>query len=137
MLNRIGFTLAFLTVAFALACSSTPETTASIDQTQRTLEAPPPLIEDDQYEELLQRIAAEAFPPDKLVVIEDATEQYSFHAEHIAGLFGLVTMVNDQVEMVRMTAHRILDLENEELILDQFSFDQPREEASEILAEHK
>ena len=91
------------------------------------------VMSDARFQELLAQVSDESFSSGKLDAIESAAYHNHFTASQVAQLLGEITMAGDQVKVVEMTAPKIVDRENEHLILGEFTFDSARQEAAEIL----
>ncbi len=87
------------------------------------------------FRALLDAIAHESFPADKMNVLTTATPSAFFTIDQVGELVDAFTFPNDKVDVVRVTRDRILDRQNAFKLYSHFTFPNDKETVKKLLAQ--
>lgn len=85
------------------------------------------------FEDLYQRVRRELFKEDRLRLIEEQAQFTDFSVEQTRRLMALYRFDDDRLDILRILASRIWDLEYADRLIDMFSYDSAKQRAHQYL----
>ena len=94
---------------------------------------PEPML-DPAFQALKSTIKNQSFPDDKLGVLQQVVSRELFTVNQVSQLLNLYTFSSNKIDALQMLARRIIDRENDFLLMNAFVHSSDKEEARRILA---
>lgn len=89
----------------------------------------------DRFQKLLAQVKAQGFEDERNSVLRTAARSNHFTCDQVGQLIATTNFGDEKLSALRILAPKIVDEENEYLLLDQFKFDDEKHEAEAILGD--
>ena len=96
---------------------------------------PPPVIDNENFDGVIDAIDDQSFSQDKLRVLEDAASTHWFRVDQVTRILDQFPFSNDKIRALELCAPRLVDRQNTFKIYNSFTFGNDKARARKILGQ--